>query len=135
VKRKVHSAKDDLDWTVRLVWFPEAIRPIGPRQVYSGSVGTGAGFGAFGIPFSLLVFLILVIPTMLVVLPLRYAGLMSWQVQAVTYRWGRRGGPATVRNWRVRGRRDKLRKAVDEIAAALERGDEPQVVGVEADDD
>ena len=41
VRREAHSSKSNLDWVVRLVWFPEAIRPIGPRQIYEGSVGGG----------------------------------------------------------------------------------------------
>lgn len=135
VRRKVHSSKGNLDWVVRLVWVPEAIRPIGPRQVYEGSVGRGAGAtGGFGVLVSPILFLIFVIPTMLVVLPLRYARVMSWEVEAVARPWGKRA-PAMVKRWRVKGRSEELRRVVDEIAAALERGeDQPQVAGAVRDD-
>src|ERR1700722_2047615 len=134
MKRGVHSPKDNLDWVVRLVWFPEAIRPIGPRQVYEGSVGRGAGqTAAFGVLFSPVLFLIFVIPTVLVVLPLRYARVMSWEVEAVARPWGKRA-PAVLKRWRVKGRSAELRRVVDEIAAALERGEEqPQVAGARRD--
>ncbi|HXY85529.1 MAG TPA: hypothetical protein VEH52_08600 [Gaiellaceae bacterium] len=133
MKRRVHSSKNNLDWIVRVVWSPEAIRPIGVRQVYSGSVGRGANrTGAFGIVFSLVLFLILVIPTVIVVLPLRYAGVMPWEVEAVARPWGRRG-PATVMRWRVKGR-SEVRRVVDEVAAALERGeDQPRIAGARRD--
>jgi hypothetical protein len=75
VKRRLHAAKNNLDWTVRLVWLPEAIRPIGVRQIYSGSVGVGASrAGGFGVLLSPLISLVVGVPTMLVVLPLRFAG-------------------------------------------------------------
>jgi hypothetical protein len=135
VRRKVHSSKNNLDWVVRVVWVPEAIRPIGPRQVYEGSVGHGAArTGGFGVLVSPILFLIFVIPTMLVVLPLRYAQVMSWEVEAVTRPWGKRA-PAMVQRWRVKGRSGELRRVVDEIADALERGeDQPQVAGAVRDD-
>lgn len=137
MKRKVHSAKDNLDWTVRVVWTPEPIRPVGLRQIYSGSVGPGSrgqGFGVLAIPFSTLAFLVLAIPTMLLVLPLRFAGVMSWQVEAVTYPWGRRK-PAMIKTWRVKGRRNDLRRVLSEIAAALEGGEaQPRIAGAEPGD-
>jgi hypothetical protein len=43
MKRRVHSATDNLDWTIRLIWTPTAIRPIGTRQIYSGSVAPELG--------------------------------------------------------------------------------------------
>jgi hypothetical protein len=60
------------------------------------------GHGVLAVPFSLVFFLSLVIPTMLVVLPLRLAGVLSWRVEAVTYPWGQRK-PADVKAWRVKG--------------------------------
>jgi hypothetical protein len=134
MRRAVHSSTNNLNWVVRRVWFPEAIRPIGPRQIFEGSVGGGAAqTGTFAVLFSPVVFLILVIPTMLIVLPLRYARVLSWEVEAVARPWGKRA-PAILRRWRVRGRSAELRRVVDEIAAALERGeDQPQIVGARRD--
>lgn len=110
MKRTVHAAKEDLDWTVHRVWTPEAIRPV----------GTDRGD---------LIFVLAALPTIALVLPLRYAGLMSWRVEAVAFPSGRRGLPL-VKAWRVKGRRRALRRVVDEIAAALERGDtDPHVPG------
>lgn len=86
------------------------------------------------IPFSLVFFLALVLPTMLVVLPLRLAGLMSWRVEAVSYPWGRRK-PADVKAWRVKGHWGELQRVVNELAAALERGEQrPRVANAEPDD-
>ncbi len=141
----VHSEKGNLDWTIRLLWTPTAIRPIGPKQIYEGSVGTGVhqttprgglntGYGFMVMPFSVLIFLIFVVPVMLVVLPLRYARVLPWQIEAVTYPWGKRKGPATVLRWRVKGRREDLERAVNEIAAGLERGDvAPKISGAVRD--
>ena len=44
MRRRVHADSNNLDWSVRLVWMPEAIRPIGLRQVYSAKVGAGGRF-------------------------------------------------------------------------------------------
>ena len=111
MKRTVHSASDDLDWTVGLVWTPEAVLQV-----------------RVGIPVDQ-IFLIAVIPALAVVLPLRYAGAVSWRVEAVAFPDRRRGLPL-VMAWRVKGRRKELKRVVDEIAGALERGDtNPHVEG------
>ena len=132
MKRKVHAAKGNLDWTVRLVWVPTAIRPVGPRQILEGSATPGqrrSGAGVLVIPFSLLVFLIFVVPVMAIVLPLRYARVLAWRVEATAYPWGRKS-EALVMRWKAKGRKDELQRVVDEIAAALERGDNnPQIAG------
>jgi hypothetical protein len=125
MERRVHSAKNGLDWKIRLVWTPVAIRPVGPRQVYEVTTargGLGAGIGILAIPYSLAVFFVFVIPVMLVVLPLRYARVLAWRIEAITFPWGKRNGPATLLSWRVKGRRDELQQVLAEIAAALERG-------------
>jgi hypothetical protein len=71
---------------------------------------------------------------MLVVLPLRYLRRLPWQIEAVAYPWGKRGGPATVLRWRMKGRKADLQRAMDEIASALESGDtNPQIAGAERD--
>ena len=109
MNRRVHSTKENLDWTVHLVWTPEAIRPV----------------GVAGDQLSVLAS----IPAIAVVLPFRYAGVMAWRVEAVAFPRGRRGLPL-VMAWRVMGRRKELKRVVDEIAAALERGDtNPHVRG------
>jgi hypothetical protein len=130
VKRRVHSDTRNLDWTIRLRWVPEQIRPIGPKQVYEGKVTPMWGTGLLVMPFSLIIFLILVIPVMLVVLPLRYMRVLPWTIEAIAYPWGKGKGPGTGRRWRVKGRRAELNRAIDEIAAALERGeDNPRIAG------
>jgi hypothetical protein len=83
--RHVHSRRESLDWKVRRVWVPEAVRAIGPRQMQSASVGAGRCAGA-GVLFSPLLSLVLAIPTLLVLVPLRFAGLAAWRVEAVAYR-------------------------------------------------
>ena len=97
VALRVHSERENLDWKVRRVWVPIAVRPMGPRQI-EGSVGRYAGAGMLVSPIFALLF---AIPTMLVLLPLRFARLASWRVEAVAYPWGRRG-PKTVMGWRVK---------------------------------
>ncbi|HEX3054539.1 MAG TPA: hypothetical protein VHP82_00190 [Gaiellaceae bacterium] len=135
MRRRVHAARDNLDWSVRLVWLPEAIRPIGARQIYSGKVGVGGRFdqntSLFGILLSPLITLVVGIPVMAILLPLRYAGVMAWEVEAITWPWGKRGGPATVMRWSIRGKgMSGIERIVEEIAAALERGEtQPQVSG------
>jgi len=84
VKRTVHSATEDLDWTVDRVWAPEALRQV-----------------RVGLPVDQ-IYLIAVIPALALVLPLRYAGVMSWRVEAVAFPNGRRGLPL-VMAWRVKG--------------------------------
>lgn len=126
MKRKVHSAGANLDWTIRLAWTPKVIRPIGPRQLR----GLGDDGDALGTLVSLLLFLILVVPAMLIVLPLRYAGVLGWRVEAIAYPWGKREGPTLVSVWIVKGRGSEIDAVVDAIAAALERGETaPQVAG------
>jgi hypothetical protein len=131
VKRRLHAAKNNLDWIVRLVWLPEAIRPIGVRQIYSGSVGVGASrAGGFGVLLSPLISLVVGVPTMLVVLPLRFAGVLSWEVEAIARPWGR-GGPATIMRWRVKGW-SEARRVIDEVAGQLEAGEtQPRVEGAQ----
>ena len=133
MRRRVHADKNNLDWIVRLVWLPEAIRPIGVRQIYSGKVGSGGQIdqntSLFGILLSPLITLVVCVPVMAVVLPLRYAGVMEWEVEAITRPWGKRGGPATVLRWRVKGKRmDEVKRVVDEVARALQLGETQPVI-------
>ena len=135
MRRRVHADRNNLDWSVRLVWLPQAIRPIGLRQVYSGKAGVGGRFdqnsSLYGILLSPLITLVIGIPVMAIVLPLRYAGVMAWEVEAITWPWGKRGGPATVMRWSVKGKgMDNVERIVDEVATALERGEtQPQITG------
>jgi len=135
MRRHVHADKNNLDWTVRLVWLPEAIRPIGLRQIYAGKVGgphlVDQNTPLYGIVLAPLLTLVLAIPVMAIVLPLRYSGVMAWEVEAITWPWGKRGGPPTVMRWTVKSKgMDEVKRVVDEIAVALGGGDtQPQIAG------
>lgn len=135
MRRRVHAERNNLDWTVRLVWLPEAVRPIGVKQIHSGEVGAGGRLqqntSLFGILLSPLITLVVGIPVVVIVLPLRYAAVMAWEVEAIAWPWGKRGGPATVMRWSVKGRgMDEPRRVIDDVAGALERGEtQPQVAG------
>ena len=132
MRRRVHSERDDLDWTVRRLWLPEGLRPIGVRQVHSGAArpSSYAGLGMLVSPIFTVVF---GLPTMFVLLPLRFARLAPWRVEAVSRPWGR-FGPTRTMHWRVKGWAESAR-AVEEIAAALGRGErQPDVSGAERDD-
>jgi hypothetical protein len=135
VRRRVHAETNNLDWTIRLLWLPEAIRALGVRQIYSGKVGPGGRIdqasAIWGVLLSPVISIVVGMPVMAVVLPLRFAGVMSWEVEAVAWPWGKRGGPATVMQWRVKGKGvDEPRRVIDDVASALERGEtEPQIAG------
>jgi hypothetical protein len=120
MRRRIHSDANNLDWTVRRLWLPEAVRPIGVRQVHSGAT-RGNDYAGVGVVVSPIFSLIFALPTMLVLVPLRLMGKASWEIEATARPWGRMG-PTHVRRWRVRGW-SQSRQAVEEIAAALGRGE------------
>jgi hypothetical protein len=132
MSRTVRAERNSLTWKVRRVWVPEAVRPIGPRQMYSGSARPTQHAG-LGVLLSPLIALTFAVPVLLVLLPLRLAKLSSWRVEAVARPWGRRG-PAHVLAWRVKGWKEGSR-AIHEIAAALERGEtSPQISSAKRDE-
>ena len=132
MKRRVHSQRDNLDWTVRRVWLPEGLRPVGVRQMHSGT-HSPQQYAGLGVLLSPLFTLVFGIPALRVLIPLRLAKLASWRIEAQTRPWGRRG-PATVLAWRVKGWAESER-AMDDVAAALERGENnPRIASAERDD-
>jgi hypothetical protein len=131
MRRRVHADSNNLDWTVRRLWLPEAVRPVSVRQVHSGAARANdyAGVGVLVSPIFSLIF---ALPTMLVLVPLRLMGKASWEIEATARPWGRMG-PVHVRRWRVKGW-SQSRQAVEEIAAALGRGEtDLQLAGVTRD--
>ena len=127
------TAPDQLDWTVKRLIVPNAMRPMSrtdvldsatPRRTHvealSGSV-PDAFFGPTG-PLPLAALLSrLMLPLLPLVLALRYARLVRWTVEARTYPWGRRY-PPIVLSYLVRGHREAC-AAVEELADALARGE------------
>ena len=90
-------------------------------------------YAGLGVVVSPLFTLVFAIPTLLVLIPLRFAKVAAWRIEAVARPWGRRG-PATLLAWRVKGWAESER-AMDEIAAALERGEmDPQIASAERDE-
>ena len=137
MRKRVHADKNNLDWVVRLRWLPEAIRPIGVRQIYAGHVGAGGGIdqnsSLWGVLLSPLITLVVGLPVMAVMLPLRLAGVVSWEVEAIAWPWGKRGGPVMVMRWRVKGW-SEAHRVVDDVAAALQRGEtQPSIAGATRD--
>ena len=122
--RRVHSESANLDWTIRRIWLPEGLRLVGIRQIYSGS--HQPLHNNVGALFSPLFTLVFGVPALLVLIPLRFANLVGWRIEAVTRPWGRLG-PATMLAWRVKGWAESER-AMEEIASSLERGEtDPQI--------
>jgi hypothetical protein len=139
--RKVTSP-DRLEWTVKRLVVPSAMRPLGPvdtidaatprRTAVEGLPGTirDPVFGVTG-PLPLgAVLVALLLPFLPLVLLLRRLGLLRWSVEARTYPWGRRY-PPVVLTYAIRGG-DAALAAVDRLAAALSRGDgAPVLAGAE----
>jgi hypothetical protein len=131
-RRKV-SAPDRLDWTVKRLLVPNALRPMSrtdildaatPRRTHVDGVGGSVPDAFYGVtgPLPLgALFSLTMLPFVPVVLALRYARLLRWTIEARTYPWGRRY-PPIVLSYLVRGHRE-ARQAVDELAEALARGD------------
>lgn len=130
-RRKV-SAPDRLDWTVKRLIVPAAMRPLSrtdildaatPRRTHvegvSGSIPDAAMAPTGPLPLGALLSLV-ALPLLPLVLALRYARLVRWTVEARTYPWGRRF-PPVVLSYAVRGHRE-ARQAVDDLADALARG-------------
>lgn len=131
-RRRRVSAPDRLDWTVKRLVVPAAMRPLSrteildaatPRRTHvdgvSGSI-PDAAMAPTG-PLSLGALLTLAaLPLLPLVLALRYARVVRWTVEARTHPWGRRFPPIVI-SYAVRGHREAL-KAVDDLAEALAQG-------------
>ena len=121
------TGPDGLEWTVRRLLLPRAMRPYPLSEMVELSHPSHAVAGA--LPLGLLF-----VPLALVVLPvallLRSLRLLPWTLEARTYPWGRRL-PPIVFAYEVRGR-EETELALADLAAALVRGDgAPAVAGAE----
>lgn len=140
--RRRLSGPDGLQWTVKRLIVPQAMRPMGrmdlleaatPRRTHVDGV-TGsipdAGMAPTGpLPLGALLSVVL-LPFLPFVLALRYARLVRWTVEARAYPWGRRY-PPVVLTYVVRGH-EEARQAVEELAEALARGEgSPKLTGAE----
>jgi hypothetical protein len=131
--RRRFTGPDGLKWTVKRLVVPHAMRPMSrmdvleaatPRRTHvagvSGSI-PDAVMGPTGpLPLGALLSLAM-LPFLPLVLALRYARLVRWTVEARANPWGRRY-PPIVLSYAVRGHQE-ARRAVDELADALARGD------------
>jgi hypothetical protein len=141
-RRRRITGADKLEWTVRRLIVPNAMRPMSRTEILdaatprrtsidgvSGSV-PDAVVGVTGpLPLGVL-FSVLAMPFVPLVLVLRYAGLLRWTVEARAHPWGRRY-PPVVLSYAIRGHEEASR-AVDDLAEALARGDDsPALAGAE----
>jgi hypothetical protein len=121
------TGPDGLEWTVRRLLLPLAMRPYPPSEMIDLSHPDREVAAVLPLGF-------IVVPALLPFLPLvllcRALRLLPWTIEARTYPWGKRF-PSIVFAYEIRGR-DETRLALEEIAAALERGDgAPAVKGAE----
>jgi hypothetical protein len=117
------TGPDGLEWTVRRLLLPLAMRPYTPSEMAELSHPDREMAGALPLGF-------LAVPVLLPFLPLvllcRALRLIPWTIEARTYPWGKHF-PAVVLAYAVRGRHE-TELAVKDLAAALERGDGGPVV-------
>jgi hypothetical protein len=121
------TGPDGLEWTVRRLLLPSAMRPYTPSAMIDLSHPNRETTGALPLGF-------VVVPILLPFLPLVLLGralrLLPWTIEARTYPWGKRF-PAIVLAYEIRGR-EETKLALKHLAAALERGDGgPAVQGAE----
>jgi hypothetical protein len=121
------AGPDGLEWTVRRLLLPRAMRPHPPSELVELAHPSNEVVAALPMGF-------LVAPLALVFLPFVLLGralrLLPWTIEARTYPWGRRVPPILFA-YEVRGR-EETERAMGELAAALARGDgAPTVPGAE----
>jgi hypothetical protein len=121
------TGPDGLEWTVKRLMLPFAMRPYTPSAMIDLSHPDRETAGALPLGF-------FVVPVVLPFLPLvllcRALRLLPWTIEARTYPWGKRF-PAIALAYEVRGR-EETKLALKDLAAALERGDGgPAVQGAE----
>jgi hypothetical protein len=132
-------APDGLRWTIKRLLVPTGFRPLTRvellqvatpgRTVVDGvdrrlPDATGAWTGPYPLAF---LFLPVVLPLVPFAVLLRRVRLLPWTIEARTFPWGRRY-PPIVFTYAVRGGPESIR-AIEELAAALERGDGRPVLG------
>jgi hypothetical protein len=117
------TGPDGLEWTVRRLVLPFAMRPhLGSEMM---DLSPPEHEVAAALPLGFVVVPIL-LPFLPVVLLFRVLRLLPWTIEARTYPWGRRF-PPIVFAYEVRGR-DETELCLKELAAALERGDGAPIV-------
>jgi len=122
--RSLHvTGPDGLEWTVRRLLLPLAMRPYPPSELIELSHPDREA--AAGLPLGFIVVPVL-LPFLPLVLLCRALRLLPWTVEARTYPWGKRF-PPIVFAYEIRGR-DETRLALEELAAALARGDGAPIV-------
>lgn len=90
-------------------------------------------YAGLGVLVSPLFTLVLGLPALVILLPLRFAKLASWTIEAVARPWGRRG-PAEVMHWSVKGWSESKR-VLDELCEALRRGENsPRIAGAQREE-
>ena len=123
-----------LTWRVKRLVLPLWMRPVGPSRAAQPSIqssrgrtlpGGHAGFAGPAMLSSLL-WCLLTLPLLPVVLLLRKLRLAPWTLEALARPWGLHGPPVVLR-YEVRGNME-ARRALQELAEALERGDGAPVV-------
>ena len=112
------TGPDGLEWTVRRLLLPFAMRPhLGSEMMDLSHPDSEV---AAALPLGVVVVPVL-LPFLPVVLLCRVLRLLPWTIEARTYPWGRRF-PPIVFAYEVRGR-DATERSLKDLAAALERGD------------
>ena len=118
---------DGLEWTVRRLLLPFAMRPYPPSEMIELSHPDREAAAALPLGFVVVPILLPFLPLVLLCRALR---LLPWTIEARTYPWGKRF-PPIVLAYEVRGR-EETKLALNDLAAALERGDgAPAVQGAE----
>jgi len=121
------TGQDGLEWTVRRLLLPFAMRPHLASAIMDLSPPDREVAAALPLGF---VVVPILLPFLPVVLLFRVLRLLPWTIEARTYPWGRRF-PPIVFAYEVRGR-DETEVSLKDLAAALERGDgAPVVFGAE----
>jgi hypothetical protein len=112
------TGSDGLQWTVKRLTLPAAMRPHPPVELLQLSHPANELAAALPLGYLLVPFMLPFLP---LVLLLRAWRVLPWSIEARTYPWGKRF-PPTVFLYEVRGR-DGAELAVRELMTALERGD------------
>jgi hypothetical protein len=121
------TGPDGLEWTVRRLVLPFAMRPHLGSELMDLSPPRHEVAAALPLGF---VIVPVLLPFLPVVLLFRVLRLLPWTIEARTYPWGRRF-PPIVFAYEVRGRAE-TELSLKDLAAALERGDgAPIVLGAE----
>jgi hypothetical protein len=117
------TGPDGLEWTVRRLLLPSAMRPYTGSEMIDLSHPDREMACALPLGFIAVPILLPFLPLVLLCHALR---LTPWTIEARTYPWGKRF-PAIALVYAVRGRYE-TELAIKDLATALERGDGGPVV-------